>query len=83
MCVCRQALVIYRERLAEKPLAGKRIAVNLHVTKETAVLIKTLVAAGAEIAMTGCNAFSTQDEVRVCSCLANMCEHSTRTCWWV
>ena len=58
----------YRVRLADKPLAGKRIAVNLHVTKETAVLIKTLVAAGAEIAMTGCNAFSTQDEVWCHSC---------------
>jgi S-adenosylhomocysteine hydrolase len=56
---------MYRERLADKPLAGKRLGINLHVTKETAVLIKTLLAAGAEVAMTGCNAFSTQDEVRV------------------
>eukprot|EP00039_Didymoeca_costata_P020600 m.341856 g.341856 ORF g.341856 m.341856 type:complete len:435 (+) comp20607_c0_seq1:63-1367(+) len=58
------ALVKYRSKLAgKKLLEGMRLAVNLHVTKETAVLIRTLKAAGAEIAMTGCNAFSTQDEI--------------------
>ena len=46
-----------------KPLAGYRIAGCLHVTKETAVLIETLIAAGAEVAWSGCNPLSTNDEV--------------------
>jgi adenosylhomocysteinase len=51
-----------RHRLT-KPLAGMRISGSLHVTKETAVLVKTLVAAGAEVAWSGCNPLSTQDDV--------------------
>lgn len=47
----------------EKPLEGLRIGACLHVTKETAVLIKTLAAGGAEIALCGSNPLSTQDEV--------------------
>jgi adenosylhomocysteinase len=46
-----------------KPLKGQRIAGCLHVTKETAVLVKTLVAAGAEVAWSGCNPLSTQDDI--------------------
>ena len=46
-----------------RPLAGQRIAGCLHVTKETAVLIKTLVAAGAEVSWSGCNPLSTQDDI--------------------
>ena len=46
-----------------KPLAGYRIAGCLHVTKETAVLIETLRTAGAEVAWSGCNPLSTNDEV--------------------
>lgn len=46
-----------------KPLAGYRIAGCLHVTKETAVLIETLQAAGAEVSWSGCNPLSTNDEV--------------------
>lgn len=46
-----------------KPLAGQRIAGCLHVTKETAVLIRTLAAAGAEISWSGCNPLSTSDEI--------------------
>ena len=46
-----------------KPLAGQRIAGCLHVTKETAVLIRALRAAGAELAWSGCNPLSTQDDV--------------------
>jgi adenosylhomocysteinase len=46
-----------------QPLKGMRIAGCLHVTKETAVLIRTLKAAGAEIAWSGCNPLSTQDEI--------------------
>jgi len=46
-----------------KPLKGYRIAGCLHVTKETAVLIETLVAAGAEVSWSGCNPLSTNDSV--------------------
>jgi len=46
-----------------KPLKGMRIAGCLHVTKETAVLVKTLVATGADVSWSGCNPLSTQDEV--------------------
>jgi adenosylhomocysteinase len=45
------------------PLKGQRIAGCLHVTKETAVLIRTLIAAGAEVSWSGCNPLSTQDDV--------------------
>ena len=47
----------------DKPLAGMRVAGCLHVTKETAVLIETIKAAGAEISWSGCNPLSTQDSV--------------------
>ncbi|MBT05057.1 MAG: adenosylhomocysteinase [Euryarchaeota archaeon] len=51
------------EALKTKPLAGMRVAGCLHVTKETAVLIETIAAAGAEISWSGCNPLSTQDDV--------------------
>jgi adenosylhomocysteinase len=51
------------EALNTKPLAGMRVAGCLHVTKETAVLIETIAAAGAEISWSGCNPLSTQDDV--------------------
>jgi len=47
----------------ERILEGLRVGACLHVTKETAVLIKTLVAGGAEVALCGSNPLSTQDEV--------------------
>ncbi len=47
----------------EKPFRGARIAGCLHVTKETAVLVRTLRAAGAEVSWSGCNPLSTQDDV--------------------
>ncbi len=47
----------------DKPLKGMRIAGCLHVTKETAVLIRTLTAAGAEVSWSGCNPLSTNDSV--------------------
>ena len=46
-----------------KPLKGMRIAGCLHVTKETAILVRTLAEAGADIAWSGCNPLSTQDDV--------------------
>ena len=57
-------LMYLREKYSkEKPLKGMRISGSLHVTKETAVLVKTLVAAGAEVAWSGCNPLSTQDDI--------------------
>ncbi len=57
-------LMALRERYAKtQPLAGQRIAGCLHVTKETAVLVRTLKAAGAEVAWSGCNPLSTNDPV--------------------
>jgi adenosylhomocysteinase len=47
----------------EKPLKGQTIAACLHVTKETAVLIKVLIAGGANVALCGSNPLSTQDDV--------------------
>jgi adenosylhomocysteinase len=51
------------ENSKTKPLKGMRIAGCLHVTKETAVLVKTLVSAGAEVSWSGCNPLSTQDDI--------------------
>ena len=45
----------------KKPLAGARIAGSLHMTIQTAVLIKTLKALGADVRWASCNIFSTQD----------------------
>ena len=57
-------LMALREKgRAEQPLKGMRIAGCLHVTKETAVLVRTLRAAGAEVSWSGCNPLSTNDEV--------------------
>ena len=55
-------LMAMRERFTkEQPLAGARIAGSLHMTVQTAVLIETLVALGAEVRWASCNIFSTQD----------------------
>ncbi|MCX7521074.1 adenosylhomocysteinase [Microbacterium sp. STN6] len=56
-------LMALREEFgASKPLAGARIAGSLHMTVQTAVLIETLVALGAQVRWASCNIFSTQDE---------------------
>ena len=47
----------------EKPLQGLRIGIALHPTKETAVLVKTLIAGGADVSICACNPLSTQDDV--------------------
>ena len=55
-------LMALREEFAEdQPLAGARIAGCLHMTIQTAVLIETLVALGADVTWSSCNIFSTQD----------------------
>ncbi|MEU7866799.1 adenosylhomocysteinase [Dactylosporangium sp. NPDC049140] len=51
-----------REYAAAQPLRGARIAGSLHMTVQTAVLIETLVALGAQVRWVSCNIFSTQDE---------------------
>jgi len=57
-------LMHLREKYADKkPLKGMRISGCLHVTKETAVLVETLRAAGAKVAWSGCNPLSTNDKV--------------------
>jgi adenosylhomocysteinase len=59
-----QALMKVKERFAkEKPLEGIKIGMALHITKETAVLVKTLKAGGADVAICSCNPLSTQDDV--------------------
>ncbi|MFT4827168.1 MAG: adenosylhomocysteinase, partial [Paracoccaceae bacterium] len=56
-------LMALRDEFGEsKPLAGARIAGCLHMTIQTAVLIETLQALGAEVTWSSCNIFSTQDQ---------------------
>ena len=56
------ALMAIRDEYAKsKPLKGARIAGSLHMTIQTAVLIETLTALGAEVRWASCNIFSTQD----------------------
>ena len=54
-------MAMRREFAASQPLAGARITGSLHMTVQTAVLIETLVALGAEVRWASCNIFSTQD----------------------
>ena len=54
-------MALRAEYQAEKPLAGARITGSLHMTVQTAVLMETLVALGAELRWASCNIFSTQD----------------------
>jgi len=57
-------LMQLREQYAkEQPFKGYRITGCLHVTKETGVLVETFAACGAEVAWSGCNPLSTNDEV--------------------
>ncbi len=56
-------MALREEHAKKQSLKGTRIAGCLHVTKETAVLVETLRAAGAEVAWSGCNPLSTQDDV--------------------
>ncbi|AKB50733.1 Adenosylhomocysteinase [Methanosarcina barkeri str. Wiesmoor] len=57
-------LAIVRKKFEEeKPLKGMKVGMALHVEAKTAVLVETLAAGGAEVAITGCNPLSTQDDV--------------------
>jgi adenosylhomocysteinase len=58
------ALLTVRDRFAkEQPFKGLTIGMALHVTKETGILVRTLTAGGATVAITGCNPLSTQDDI--------------------
>jgi adenosylhomocysteinase len=64
-----QVLALIRERFEkERPLAGLRIWACLHVTTETANLVRTLVAGGAEVALCASNPLSTQDDTAAALC---------------
>ncbi|NCN64931.1 MAG: adenosylhomocysteinase [Candidatus Altiarchaeum hamiconexum] len=54
---------IKKEFEKTKPLKNLTVGFALHVTKETAVLVKTLIAGGAKVAIAGCNPLSTHDDV--------------------
>jgi adenosylhomocysteinase len=57
-------LALVRENFEkEKPLKGLKVGMALHVEAKTAVLVETLAAGGAEVAISGCNPLSTQDDV--------------------
>jgi len=58
-----KGLMKIRQRFAkEKPLSGLRVGMALHITKETAALVRTLDAGGAKVAIASCNPLSTQDD---------------------
>jgi adenosylhomocysteinase len=64
-----RVLALIRERFEkERPLKGIRIGACLHVTTETAVLMQTLVAGGAEVALCASNPLSTQDDAAAALC---------------
>src|SRR6185312_3134942 len=54
-------MALRREFGPSQPLKGKKVAGSLHMTVQTAVLIETLTALGAEVRWVSCNIFSTQD----------------------
>src|SRR6187401_1778637 len=64
-----RVLQLIRERFEkERPLEGIRIGACLHVTTETANLMETLAAGGAEVALCASNPLSTQDDVAAALC---------------
>jgi adenosylhomocysteinase len=64
-----KVLTLIRERFEkERPLEGLRIAACLHVTSETANLVETLQAGGAEVALCASNPLSTQDDIAAALC---------------
>ena len=72
---------------AEQPLAGARIAGCLHMTIQTAVLIETLTALGAEVRWSSCNIFSTQDQAAAAVAAAGIAvfawkNESEEEFWW-
>mgnify|MGYP000877054814 CR=1 FL=1 len=70
-------MAIRAEYGATQPLKGARVAGCLHMTIQTAVLIETLVALGAEVKWSSCNIFSTQDHAAAVRDLINQCKKSS------
>ena len=80
-------LALRDEYGAEQPLAGARIAGCLHMTIQTAVLIETLIALGAEVRWSSCNIFSTQDQAAAAVAAAGIPvfawkDESEEEFWW-
>ena len=69
---------IREEFTAAQPLKGARIAGSLHMTIQTAVLIETLVALGAEVRWASCNIFSTQDQAAAAIAAQNIPVFATK-----
>jgi len=69
---------IREEFRAAQPLKGARIAGSLHMTIQTAVLIETLVALGAEVRWASCNIFSTQDQAAAAIAVQNIPVFATK-----
>jgi len=65
-------MAMREQHSAEQPLAGARITGSLHMTVQTAVLIETLTALGAEVRWASCNIFSTQDHAAAAIALAGV-----------
>ncbi len=65
-------MAIRNEYEKQRPLKGARISGSLHMTIQTAVLIETLVALGAEVRWASCNIFSTQDHAAAAIAAANI-----------
>ena len=65
-------MALRREFAASQPLKGARIAGCLHMTIQTAVLIETLIALGAEVRWSSCNIFSTQDHAAAAMAAASI-----------
>ena len=71
-------MAIREEFTASQPLKGARIAGSLHMTIQTAVLIETLVALGAEVRWASCNIFSTQDQAAAAIAAQNIPVFATK-----
>lgn len=71
-------MAIREEFRAAQPLKGARIAGSLHMTIQTAVLIETLVALGAEVRWASCNIFSTQDQAAAAIAVQNIPVFATK-----
>src|SRR5213595_3603637 len=69
-------MAIRKEYGPSQPLKGARIAGCLHMTIQTAVLIETLVALGAEVKWSSCNIFSTQDQAAAAIAEAGICVYA-------
>jgi adenosylhomocysteinase len=75
-------MAVREEYGADQPLKGARIAGSLHMTIQTAVLIETLQALGADIRWVSCNIYSTQDHAAAAIAAAGIPSSPTRVRPW-